>query len=290
MKCFKTVLFVAIAFVFVCIPAFAANYTDWTQPFDADANTRLLLHFNDGLTANTANDSSANGVNGTLNAGLAGQADHYVASSQAGFGNALKIVYDGAAKKIDLPTSPALASYTEDLTIECWIKPYEANSYWTILQNYTGGNYCWNFTYVAGKMRMGFGWYGAGDWQDVMDTVTDWDTGPNAAWQHAAVTWEKHSDTGGTDTVRFWKNGVKVFEADTTLKGISNPIDGPAGVGGRWLDGHPWYNFLGQMDELRMSDTIRYGAAPTVPEPASLSVLAMGLCAVVGSTLRRRAR
>lgn len=288
MKYFRTILCVIVVCV-ACIPAFAANYTDWTKPFDSDANTRLLLHFDDGLTANTAVDSSGNVINGTMNEGLAGQANHYVVSGQVDFGNALKIVYDGANKKIDLPASPQLASYNEDLTIECWIKPFEPNTYWTILQNYTGGNYAWNFTYVAGKMRMGLSWYSNGNWQGVQDNVTDWEAGANAPWQHAAVTWEKLSDTGGLDTVRFWKNGVKVFEQDTTLLGTSNPVEGPAGVGGRWLDGYRDYNFLGQMDELRMSDTIRYGAAP-VPEPASLSVLAMGFCAVVGSALRRRAK
>jgi len=249
----------------------------------------LLLRFDDGLDAVTANDSSGNNINGTLNAGLAGQANHYVASDQAGFGNALKIVYDGAYKKIDLPADDKLAIGDKDLTIECWLKPYEANSYWNIVQNYTGGDYQWTFTYVAGKMRMGLGWYSAGAWQVVQDDVTDWEAGPNAPWVHAAVTHERRSDTGGVDVVKFWKNGVMVFEQDSTLLGLPNPIGGPAGVAVRWIDGHPWYNFLGQMDELRISDSIRYGAAP-VPEPASLAVLAMGCCAAIGSALRRRSK
>ncbi len=128
-----------------------------------------------------------------------------------------------------------------------------------MIQNYTGGNYQWSFTYVAGKMRMGFGWYASGNWQLVQDDVTEWEAGPSAPWQHAAVTYQKRSDTGGANIIKFWKNGVMVFEQDVTLLGLAAPIGGPASVGGRWVDGHPWYNFLGQIDEFRMSNVLRYG-------------------------------
>lgn len=260
----------SVVLVVMCVPMLAANYTDWTQPFDADANTRLLLHFDEALTATTVIDSAANPVNGTLNAGLAAQAGHHVVSDKAGFGNALQITYTGPYKKVDFPEQPYPANPKfwmgpSDFTLEAWIRPFESNTYWIIFENFTGGDYNWGMLYESGKMHMYFGWYGGG-WRDVTDHVTSWD---NGTWAHAAVTVQRRSDTGGRDVIKFWKNGVMVFRQDVTGWGFfaggidpetGDPVavNGPGVLGGRW-DGFPDYNTLGKIDEFRLSNIMRYG-------------------------------
>ncbi len=259
-------------FVALCAPLCAQNYTDWTQPFDADANTRLLLHFDEDLTSTTVIDSAPNPVNGTLNTGLAGQVDHHVVSDKAGFGNALRIHYTGFIYKnvgfpeVPYPDNVKFWMGPSDFTMEAWIRPVEPNTYWVIFVNYTGGDYNWGMLYDAGKMRMYLGWYGFGGWKDVTDSSTDWEIG---VWNHAAVTVQRRSDTGGRDIVKFWKNGEQVLRQDVTGWGFSEggpdpdtgeptAVNGPATLGGR-MDGHPYYNVLGQIDEFRLSDVLRYG-------------------------------
>jgi hypothetical protein len=248
--------------VALCAPVAAANYTDWTQPFDADANTRLLLHFDEALWSTTVVDSAPNPVDGTLNAGLAAQTDHHVASDKPGFGNALQITYTGAAKKVDFPVvtgAPKFWMGPSDFTMESWIHPHESNTYWMIFENYTGGDYNWGMLYdpPTAKMYMYFSWYGLGGWKDFTDWSTKWEL---ETWNHAAVTVQRRSDTGGRDVVKFFKNGVQVFRKDVTGWGIfSDQVDGPASFGGRWIDGNRDYTVLGKIDEFRLSDVIRYG-------------------------------
>ena len=72
------------------------------------------------------------------------------------------------------------------------------NSYWVLLQNYTGADYSWSLVYTGGRMRMSVGWYAKGGWQSVMDPSTDWDLN---TWTHAAVTWQRDAESGGRNII-----------------------------------------------------------------------------------------
>ena len=75
----------------ISISAVEANVTDHTQPYDADANTLLLMHFDQSSPDVVATDLSGNGDNGDLyvsNTGAVGNPATFWVTGQAGFGNA----------------------------------------------------------------------------------------------------------------------------------------------------------------------------------------------------------
>jgi len=289
-------LFVMVAVLLIVSPAWATKYlsnSDWTQPFVSDAYTRALWHLDEvsGTVAPVADAATLYNSPGTLDTnatnGWGNTPDAELdpnltwVGSMAGFGNAAKAWYTSSTDQnmgaITFPNIYAnnnpLSFAENDFTIEFWMNPMDVGGGWgsRIVKNYTGGDFAVNYGSTAQKLD--FQWYGGG-WQGVTSTYLM----PLNAWTHVAITVDRTSSET-LDTITFFYNGV-LFETFT----------GPAG--GSWYaydtevslfnDGvwagplYPPRQFSGMIDEVRLSDAIRY-----VPEPGTLSLLAVGLLALL---------
>jgi hypothetical protein len=290
-------LIIICAALLIASPAFAdtdLSNSDWTQPFTSDARTKALWHL-DEVTGTTAPvvDAGPQGKDGTLarpTATLQLDPNLTWVSSMAGFGNAAHAYYNSqsdsnmGAITIDDSAGELGTSWGDpggtgdpptDYTFEFWMNPDGAGGGWgsRILKKYTGG--CFGITYDGGDLYFGWyapgGWYGfqnvtqitQNDWTHVAFTLDNIYTGDNATSYVVMNTFYN-----GVLTETFTSDPGKYFSNwDTGNVGLMNDGIGDTLYGAR--------QYTGMLDEVRISDTIRY-----VPEPATLSLLAVALLAL----------
>jgi hypothetical protein len=294
-------LLTLIAVLLISAPAFAGynlSNSDYTSPYADDAWTLALWHMDQTSGDTAALDSAAKfdshdtphrhdmvlyqGLNDGWNSPAKMELDptQTWVASMTGFGNA---AYSYYVDKQDSNIGPMRAEdpfatigdlSSGDHTFEWWMNPSNAGGGWgsRILKHYTGGP--WNFNYQGGVLSMG--WWGAGGWQSFSDTTTI----TQNTWTHVAVTIDNSSDTD-TSLLTWWYNGVNAnsIRTDPPNRILSSPASTFAVM---FNDGfgtlYSARQYMGMLDEVRISNTMRF-----IPEPASLSLLALGLLA-----LRRR--
>lgn len=287
--------FAAVASGLMAGSAMAAS-TPWWSPYATDASTLGLWHFDDvtGSTGAFA-DSSGHGNNGALNGnagGVSGLTLTVPAVSGAGTGPGAGLF--GTALDYDETKNAAVAAaggdtntpfnwgqvsngggglnYTNAVTLEAWIKP-TANDLGreTYIAGSLLGNFGFNFGIDGGRMfaDMISPTSGVGYKYAQQPTVTlQADT-----WAHVAVVL---TNNGTTTTDTIYMNGAQVG-TNSWADSAGVPI-APASLLNIGDNGsNPKYvMFRSQIDEVRLSNVAReFGAAP-VPEPASLSLLALG--------------
>jgi hypothetical protein len=284
-------LIIICAALLIASPAFAdtdLSNSDWTQPFTSDARTKALWHL-DEVTGTTAPvvDAGPLGKDGTLaNPGATLQLNPSLTwvSSMAGFGNAATAYWNSASDSnmgaiiVDDSAGDLGTSWNggeTDYTFEFWMNPDGAGGGWgsRILKKYTGG--CFAIGYQ--NSQLSFGWYAPGGWYGYYpaNTIT------HNVWTHVAFTMD-NVYTGDNATsyviaslflngslVDSWTSdpGKYYSNWDTGNVGMMNDGIGTALYGAR--------QFTGMLDEVRISDTIRY-----IPEPTTLSLLAVALLAL----------
>ena len=215
-----------------------------------------LWHFDEG-TGSTAYDSSGCGNDGTLSGGK--------------FGNAL--YFDGVDDYVNIPDNPTL-DLTGDITLEAWIliKSFSTSEGFHM--------------YIIGKDSAGQRSYGIG-----VDLTWMYPKKPFVIIFHPGgsykIAW------GTTDLViDQWYHIAGVFDAtndELTLyvDGVSqptvtdtssiNPGNADLRIGGREYTGNGCY-FNGLIDEVRISDSVRYTTTFTLPNaPFSKDVNTVGL-------------
>jgi len=271
----KNVLLLMVVVTFMSLPVCAGVYlgnSDWTQPFVTDQYTKGLWHFDEQIGSSTLADSSGNNMNGVMVQGL----DPYKTwkpSMSAAFSNCASTWWNSStdgnygAFQIDTPADPELDPLAigddQDLTIEFWAK-----------FQYIGDRYlidkagiCDYMIHTTNGTLNGF-WAGYGGWENAYGPAI-----PTGVWKHYAITFDRTS-FADKDIVTFWIDGVQQGLPYISTKYCAQEFAGDLFLLNTVYTGHL---SLLDLDELRISDTIRYG----IPEPMTLSlVLAGGLLAI----------
>ncbi len=251
------------------LQGYAGVYTgnsDWQSPFDPDQYTLGLWHFDEQAGTNTLTDASGNSPDGTMVNGL-DPAKTWKASMSAEFGNCASTWWNSSTDynygsfKIDLANvspDPLAVGKDKDVTIEFWAK-YQYASNRMLIDKATLGDY---MVHDSGG-KLAFGWYGSEG--NYINTY-----GPDiqlGQWAHYAVTANRTSHPD-KDVVTFWLNGVQQGEPMEVSSHVITDFVGDLYL----LSTASGTNVtLTDIDELRISDTIRY-----IPEPATVSLLISG--------------
>jgi hypothetical protein len=300
-------LIIICAALLLASPAFGTYYTgnsDYTNPYTTDAYTRGLWHFNETSGDTIFVDSSSNGNDGEIGRNPWGgggpyPANRYVDLSetltwQAGyFGNAMTTggspynggyglvvqedtwvqqwgdttwdTYVGVAGRDQLGMGTGV-----DMTIEFWMNPdATGGSGWNdrIMGKYTGGEYSVNF--YDNEIQIGF--YGSAGWMGVQSG----DTVPLNEWTHVAICVDR-TTLSDTDLWAFFFNGQLDSKGwhESGSTGHGGGTDGKPLFIGCPYNADSYVQYQGQLDELRISDVVRY-----IPEPTTLSLLAIAALA-----------
>src|SRR6266705_3801234 len=199
-----------------------------------DANYKGVWHLPNG-TSLTANDSTSNGVNGTITStgAATGQID--------GSGS-----FDGSSSKIDMGNASALDGMTA-LTISVWIKPTSLTGANRILTKWMGSILVGTKLGAGDVLRLAVQKTGGG--LSIFDSPTSTLTTGN--WQHLVVTWSQPNTvtisvngTAKTVTITQDQNVTGIGPSSTVVQ-IGYSTDGAGN------------NFDGLIDEVRMSNVVR---------------------------------
>lgn len=291
-----------IAVLLMSAPAFAILYTgnsNWTQAFTTDQYTQGLWHFDEQTGSTTAADASGNQNHGTLVTGFAAQLDPNQLWQPGILGGCVDTTYVGGPNisagviRVDQSDTYSVPGNSlcqpdggQDLTIECWLKTETNTSEaWPrLLSKHTGTSYglqlmrndkpnpgevtfrAWNNS--SGPIEPAGSWFNTSPGSGVV---------PTEQWFHLAVVVDRDSSSV-TDTIGFFVNGVQTGLAYMNDCGTyeENPL---------WILGShnaaSYFQYYGAMDELRISNCLRY---EIIPEPSILSMLAL----LIPAVLRRK--
>lgn len=266
--------------------AIAAPFTGWQHPYqDNQPLTKVLLHFNESSGTNAANtgDKVAWGTSdGTYSADASSNVASGAGIPGGDFGNAFDT--DGGTKWIEVPSAPSLAgAFTNGFIVETWFKAnsladsYIASQYDHTQSGFPGGRQ-WALQLVGGKVY--FGSFrsdgvllGQGYGTDGLYSTSTVTTG---TWHHVAAVYD--DGTPGNFQWKLYLDGqLQTSLAYGAWGFTTNAI--PLVIGA--YSDHT-ANFDGEIDEFRISNGHLQFA---VPEPASMSLLALG-----GLMLVRRRR
>jgi concanavalin A-like lectin/glucanase superfamily protein/glycosyl hydrolase family 123 len=213
----------------------------WENPFTEDANTLGLWHFDEG-SGTTPLDASDNENDGAFDGTLS-----WVASMD-GFDTCLQATGTAMVVVDQYSGHSTLSTTTDiDLTFEFWMYPTTSDGNGrNIIKKYTGGDYA--VVYANGYIY--YQWYATG-WRSENDTTSI----ATDTWTHVAITVDRTS-SGNTDTIKFYIDGELSTTHVSSYPG-GNPNDYDMAIFNLPTGKSANYQFLGKLDEIRISDTIR---------------------------------
>ncbi len=250
---------VTLAVLLLASCGWAQNYTDYTQPYDADASTAFLFDFN--------THEHANGVNFVPNAGPTGwgawrtnvandpESDPYAADNPGtGFGESVFFSGDDSWPRVDAlindqGTLDAMGFGTA-ITVEAWIKPMGFGGYERIV--------AWGSTYfldlIHDENGDGIDFWVARSQNDPFDGSAAALAAPDLGlvegqWYHVAGTYDGQR-------IALYLNGEEVASNDT---GEALPPRVPTVNDWLVIGAAPWQNenYTGYIDEVRISTVVR---------------------------------
>jgi len=147
------------------------------------------------------------------------------------------------AEQVQAEDSPSLDINGKQLTMEAWVYPTGLGAFIIIVNKENSYEMALNQGVLSYAVSAGnWTWWGQGNVE--LDT-----------WSHVAVTYD------GTDTVG-WINGQ---EANSTNENSANIIPTNESFNIRWRPFDTHYPFIGIIDEVRISKTVRYTEDFDVP-------------------------
>ncbi len=230
-----------------------------SAPFTPDADTLLLLHFDNNLT-----DASSNAYNGSMSA-IAGYTSPAFVSGQVGYGQCLEGNGVSTLNGVTLPTALGTIANTP-LTVEAWV----------YLPTPTA-NYNFNvLDLAAGRFQLFIGvangnpnvypqlhnFNGSVDQADVTDFSPS-DGWTFDAWHHVAVTY----NPSATPRTKFFLDGVGKVAGAPAINSDWQRVAFPGLTAGKVWPDPPTSNVMplnGKIDEVRLSKSLRYGAGDTL--------------------------
>ena len=217
---------------------YTANFTAPTAPFVNDSNTVLLLHM-DGTNASTTftDDNGSRLQNGVSAIGNA-----QVDTAQSKFGGA-SFLSDGTTDYLRIKTNSNFEfSSSSTFTVECWLRTTAVNNYATIFGKYTasGSFNGWGFEISPNNSKLEF-------WDGVAWRAFNASTLTTNTWHHAAVVCNAGS-------CKMYFNGTEQTTTFTLTSSVVNTTT-DLFVGAR-ADG--LFSFTGHLDEVRISNNVRY--------------------------------
>ena len=274
-------IIILCALMLIAAPALAVNVNDHTSPYDADANTLLLMHFDQSAPDVIATDASGNGDNGDLyvsNTGAVGNPATFWTTGQAGFGNAGDFNSYQFLQVPDVDESLDWSSLTGDMTIDFWLGPQALNRASAFVLKTVDGSYSVQLHSAgANDHQVRFMWAG-------FTGVSDTTLLPMTAWNHVRITVDKTTKAGiGKMDVDFYINGALSTSNEVALSAAHNAGSYGMQIGNNSLapNATAYFNQLfGSLDELRISDVNR-GAPVVIPEPASISLIGLVLATLI---------
>jgi hypothetical protein len=190
----------ALATTVLCLSQLTAAEVDLSRPFEVDADTLHLLHFDD-VASGQVRDAVPGGKPGVVSSGAA--------PALGRFGSAVSL--DGVTGYVDITGLPKAVGLTA-LTVECWVKFAERSS---------GDLFCRDHLYMMrlkGTVNAQFQIDGA--WRIVTSSTPL----PTDRWTHLAMTYDQR-----TKEIRIYINGR--LDVAQVPKGITDgKIDGGSGT------------------------------------------------------------
>jgi len=254
---------------------------DWQSPLTNDTYTMLLLHFDETPGSTVATDSGDSGFDFILTTGNTNAWYPAVQSfnvfdldpnvtwveGQPGFGNCAYSWYEddtnnNVGPMVFQDVNGDLATVTkQDYTFEFWMNPDGEGSSWgeRIFKKHTGS--CYAITYAGGHISIG--WY-KGGWLSATDTAT---TIPIGEWTHVAITIESDKFYGAQSEIWFFFNGT--FSSKHVVGEFGNWDAGNVGIfnDAYYTSLFTARQFMGKLDELRLSNINRHGGDTEIPVP-----------------------
>lgn len=215
---------------------------DPPQQFSNDADTLALYQFNEGF-GDVLKDSSGNGYDGKIEGARWVPLDQTVASQNSERNDAL--YFDGRTSRVEVPDFQLSGS--PPLTLEGWLTPSPKSTSNAIL--FYGGKLDSLTIQVGGIRRWEFGGRQASTDRRVEvfgPRIKEWETRTHVAGQ-----WDGKS-------LELFIDGKPVKRNDNT--GSFSP-QGILEIGG-----HNGSRFKGKIDEIRISNTLRYNTEFTPPD------------------------
>ncbi len=218
--------------------AVRAAASDPTTPFEPDSHTLLLYHFDEG-EGDVAKDSSGNGYDGVI------QGAQW---AEGHFGQALR--FDGVDDSVFRKTSEAIQGLKQ-LTVECWFRQDDPSG----RQFLVGDDITFHFDLSDGSSTS-LSLYNQGASVANSQGLQHQQIGAGLGavrlnrWHHLAATFDGHQ-------VSFFLDGILARRSeggDDFLIGVPSR--------GLWVGCYVgndfWFN--GRIDEVRVSDCVRYDA------------------------------
>lgn len=256
--------------------AVAAPYTAWQQPYsDGNTNVMLLLHMDE--TSGT-NANNTGGLGGLPDGTYPSDASNNVASGAgipaSGFGRAFNAT---GSNSISVPSDPSMVGpFSDGYVVEAWINADTLPADGTAGEIVSKYDHTTATPYPGGRQfrlylnhdgTIGFTSARSDGLIYTLTTTAKINTGE---WHHVAWQYDTNSTfNGGSNRWELYIDGV--MDASQTFGAWGYTTDATPVRIGAYMGTSDFFD--GKIDEVRLS-TGQYQFA--VPEPASLSLLALG--------------
>lgn len=222
-----------------------ANYVSQSDPYFSSVTLLLLMNGADNSQSITDSASSPNTITAVGNAKLS--------AGDSKFGGT-SAYFDGTGDYFSAPSSSNFAFGTGDFTIEFWLKTTDSSC--AILDNYTSGtNGSWQvFISTSGTLQF---WKSASAVKTSIAIVND------GAWHHVAIV----RASGG---VAFYIDGT-VDGATVSVTDNFNYLANPFAVGAQVATRNAAYDYLGYLDDIRITKGVARYTANFIPPTTQLA-------------------